>query len=212
MKLKLFCQLIFLVCAHSHIFWVKPRKSDFKPNIAILENVLNFCEANGKKFITVTSYSKKPDNNISRQKAILFALAKKRKVYTRFLLFHEAMMLINMQEIDTTIILTNYKNIVDDEVIEKYLKLTSQTKIRSAIWVMSRNEVLASRPHHPKLDFLLPSLSKLRMNMFFYVVYDYTMEDESIGVVWNQIITLQDDPKVIVNELVFDNEYRIIER
>ena len=48
--------------------------------------------------------------------------------------------------------------------------------------------------------------------MFFYIVHDYRMDNGTIGFVWNQIITISNNQQVIRNELVFDNDNRIIER
>ena len=212
MYFKPISQIIFLICVYSIICIVASKKSVMKRNVAILDNVLKFCEANGKKFITVTSYSKHVDMNILHQKHILFALAQKRKMYIRFLTFDEAMSLINVREIDNTIVLTNYKSILSDSgAADEYLKLISQTKIRSSMLVISTIED-TSLAEQFKLDFIFHALSDLQMNMFFYIVHDYVMENGAVGFLWNQVITLQNNEKVIVNELLFDIEYRIIER
>ena len=213
MYLKLLYPFTFLICVFSSVCIVTSSKSIMKRNVAILDNVLNFCESNGIFFITLTSYSKHVDKQVLRQKATLFSLAQKRKMYTRFLSFYQALSQINFQEIDKTIILTNYKSILsEDGNTNEYLKLISQTKIRSSILVISTTEDTSSQDKQFKLDSIFPALSKLQVNMFFYVVHDYIMENGNIGFVWNQIITLQNDRQVIVNELVFDSEQRIIER
>ena len=44
------------------------------------------------------------------------------------------------------------------------------------------------------------------------MVYNHQIEDGSEEYSWNQVITLQNNPKVILNQLEFDSDYRIQER
>ena len=215
MNLSFSVSFHFLICTYFLVWYGSASEHPaIKPKLAILNNVLMFCEANGKKFVTVTSYSERRDNStIIYPISTLFTLTKQRKLYTRYLRVEEARSHINMPKIDSTIILVNYQIIEnnDTSVINDIIRVISRTKIRSSILVISTN-VGAGRNIKIKIDAIISALSECQQNMFFYVVHDYVMKNGSIGFLWNQLITLQNNPKVISNSIVFDSEYKIVER
>ena len=207
MCLRNICVFLILLCSYS-------TSCKKERNNALLENLLNFCEANGKKFITVTSILNDKEMPTFRQISVLFSLTQKRKIFTRFLPFNEVISQANFKAIESTIILTNYKNIQDENnsvVLGQYMKLISKTKVRSSILVISNfSEGIGN--NEIKLGVINDALSMLRKNMFFYVLYDDMLNNGTFRFVWNQVITLQNDPKVVFNELLFDSESRVLER
>ena len=83
-----------------------------QPKFKILNNVLTFCEANGKKFLTVTSYSNGRSNRkLLHPASTIFSFIQKRKLYARHLQPEEALLQTDMRQIDSTIILVDYKTI-----------------------------------------------------------------------------------------------------
>ena len=189
-----------------------------KSNANFIDDILRFCESNGKKYSSVTSFTHNLDRKTIRQRELLFSLAQRRKMYTRFLSsFSNAKDLIardfarrrSVDRIDSTIIFTSNEEIVDKKIAEEYLKLISQTKIRSSILVIGGD---VSNPKPFNIDILTSILTQLQENIFFYVVYANKMKNGTIGMIWNQVIMLQNNPKVIVNKLAFDESYRIVER
>ena len=205
-------QFVFLLFIFSNLFLETTSKSFSKSNADILENVIRFCDANGKRFITVTSYSNSVDKTTRNKKYILLSLTQKKTIYSRFLpSLSAASSLTEMRGIDNTIILSNYNEIAETRVAEEYINLIHRTKIKSSILVISSAEII-SRPEQFKMNSLFAALSKFQKNVFFYVVYDYRMNNGTRGVVWNQIIALQNNEQVVTNELTFDTEYKIKER
>ena len=187
---------------------------EIKPNFKILNNVLNVCDANGKKFLTVTSFSNGGSHRkILHPASTFFSFIQKRKLYARYLEPDEALLQTDVRQIDNTIILVDYKSIHNNEtsVLTDFITLISKTKIRSSILAIS-TIVDASPNTKIKLDPIISTLSKLQQNMFFYIVHDFRFPNGTIGFMWNQVITLQSNPKVILNSMLFDSRNRIVER
>jgi hypothetical protein len=187
---------------------------EIKPHFKILKNVLTVCEANGKRFLTLTSYSNGGSNRkILHSASTIFSFIQKRKLFARYLQPEQALLQIDVRQIDSTIILVDYKSIQSNKtsILSDIITLISKTKIRSSILAIS-TIVDASPNTEIKLDPIISTLSKLQQNMFFYIVHDYVFQNGTIGFMWNQVITLQNNPKVILNPILFDSRNRIVER
>ena len=211
----MFCNLLFLV-----IFLLCPAYSHNnleKSKLCILDEVLRFCEGNGKKYITITSIHS--SKQTMHQAQILLSLSQQRKMYAKVTSWHEVVTQMNTdsvngQMMDMTIILTSCKEVMDRERVMQLVETISETKIRSCILaVIPANYTIhqdgSSSYRETKFDVLYSVLSEWQRNAFFYVTFESKIKDRRI---WNQIITLRGDAQVIVNEMEFEHDYRVIER
>ena len=190
--------------SHSH--------NEVPPRFSILANVLKFCEANGKKYISITSLDDEKNITSLRQYFIMLSLSQNTKIYSKTMPIHEAIEKANIREIENKIILVNYGSIHnnDNKVVENIIQLISKSKIRSCVLVISTMDN-KSLDDNIDLQPFIDALSNLQQNLFFYLVHDHQEKDGGQEFYWSQVITLQNNPKVIFNQLAFDSEYRIKE-
>ena len=190
--------------SHTHGLDVGHRK--LPSRLLILDNVIEFCEANGKKYLSMMSI------NDDRYTSTLMSLTHGRKMYFTTLKINEALEKANIREIEDKIILVNYQNMKRNQsLVQDIVGLISKSKIRSCVLVISTFEKTAANDSI-NLEPMIAALSILQQNIFFYMVYNHQIEDGSEEYLWNQVITLQNNPKVILNQLEFDSNYRIQER
>ena len=209
----LFCLIIR--CCKCHIsdsHGLNGQHSTMPSRFDILSNVLNFCEANGKKYISITSISIVKNNMSLREHFIMLSLSQRRKMYLKYVPFDKAVEEVNIREIESKIILVSYETIQSNQtIVEDVIHLISHSKIRSSILVITKLGDRAGADE-VSLEPIVLALSNLQQNLFFYIVYDHLMKNGSKEFAWTQVITLQNNPKVILNNLLFDSESRIKER
>ena len=199
----------FLPCcnghiSHTHGLNVGHRK--LPSRLLILDNVIEFCEANGKKYLSMVSI------NDDRYTSTLMSLTHGRKMYFKTLKINEAIEKANIREMEDKIILVNYRNMKRNQsLVQDIVRLISKSKIRSCVLVISTFEKTVVNDSI-NLEPITAALSVLQQNIFFYMVYNHQIDDGSEEYLWNQVITLQNNPKVILNQLEFDSDYRIQER
>ena len=192
--------------SHSH--------NEVPPRFSILANVLKFCEANGKKYISITSLDDEKNITSLRKYFIMLSLSQRAKIYFKIVPIHEAIEKANIREIENKVILVNHRSIHNNnsKVVENIIQLISKSKIRSCVLVISTMDNDGNNENDDlDLQPFIDALSNLQQNLFFYIVHDHVEKDGSQEFVWSQVITLQNNPKVIFNQLAFDSEYRIRE-
>ena len=176
---------------------------------ALLGNVIKFCEANGKKFLMFTTSSQYEYKNMVHQVYEIFSSTQKRNMFSRYWNIDDDHPNFEYKPMDSIIILASNKDIQsNNETLNSYIELISETKIRSSILVISKNTKLEKI----NLDPIVKTLSTIKKNTFFYIVNHHLMENGTEILLWHQVISLQNEPHIILNQLEFDSMFRIIER
>ena len=176
---------------------------------ALLKNVIKFCEANGKKFLMFTTSSQYEYSNMVHQIYKIFSSTQNRNMFSRYWNIDDDDPNFEYKSMDSIIILASNKDIQSyNETMNSYIELISETKIRSSILVISKN----TRFEKIDLDPILSTLSTINKNTFFYIVHHHLMENGTEILLWHQVISLQNEPHIILNQLEFDSRFRIIER
>ena len=176
---------------------------------ALLKNVIKFCEANGKKFLMFTTSSQYEYSNMVHQIYKIFSSTQNRNMFSRYWNIDDDDPNFEYKSMDSIIILASNKDIQSyNETMNSYIELISETKIRSSILVISKN----TRFEKIDLDPVLSTLSTINKNTFFYIVHHHLMENGTEILLWHQVISLQNEPHIILNQLEFDSRFRIIER
>ena len=139
----------------------------------------------------------------------IFSSTQNRKMFSRYWNIEDEDLNVEYQPMDSIIILASNKDIQSyNETMNSYIELISETKIRSSILVISKN----TKFEKIDLDPILSTLSTINKNTFFYIVHHHLMENGTEILLWHQVISLQNEPHIILNQLEFDSRFRIIER
>ena len=175
----------------------------------LLSNVIKFCEANGKKFLMFTTSSQYEYSNMAHQVYNIFSSTQNRNMFSRYWNIKDENPNFEYKPMDSIIILASNKDIQsNNETINSYIELISETKIRSSILVISKN----TKFEKINLDPIVTILSTIKKNTFFYIVHHHVMENGTEIILWHQVISLQNEPHIILNQLEFDSMFRIIQR
>ena len=139
----------------------------------------------------------------------IFSSTQNRNMFSRYWNIEDENPNSEYKPMDSIIILASNKDIQsNNETINSYVELISETKIRSSILVISKN----TKFEKINLDPIVTTLSTIKKNTFFYIVHHHVMENGTETILWHQVISLQNEPHIILNQLEFDSMFRIIQR
>ena len=139
----------------------------------------------------------------------IFSSTQNRNMFSRYWNIDDDHPNFEYNPMDSIIILASNKDIQsNNETLNSYIELISETKIRSSILVISKNTKLEKI----NLDPIVTTLSTIKKNTFFYIVNHHLMENGTEILLWHQVISLQNEPQIILNLMEFDSMFRIIER
>ena len=207
----MFSNITFLFLVSFYVQWrtctaIQYHKQD---KLTLLSNVIKFCEANGKKFLVFTTSSQYNDRNMVHQVYSVFSSTQNRNMFSRYWNIEDENLNFEYKPMDSIIILASNKDIQsNNETTNSYIELIAETKIRSSILVISKN----TKFEKINLDPIVSTLSTIKRNTFFYIVHHHVMGNGTEIILWHQVISLQNEPHIILNQLEFDSMFRIIER
>ena len=169
--------------------------------VELSTSLLNFCVSNGMKFL---SFYLREEENKNELRFLEFTM-RHSKIENNIL---RSKRLRETDVNDDTF--TKYKrdnwifvSLSDIKSIQKNLSLISKTKITKSIIVLLDPIDLEI------IDKIKLFLRKLSRNTYFYLLYiDYDTNHE---LVWKRIISVQNNEKVLVQQLLLDNDGKMIE-
>ena len=198
MAIKLICS-IFIIAA---ITILNPTSVIANNNTAITSaDVLQFCQNNGFKYLTFITTNRKIKES---QRTLLLGLYRDSQSMQTFRSrliktdeYNEKQHMLNpyhQHEKDKLVLISSSNS----EEWMHYIRMISKTKIRSSLLVITDPLIQSVK------EEMISFLSQSSENTYFYLLYVNHYTD--VNLTWERIITIRHAPKVVINEVEF-NEY-----
>ena len=186
-------------------------ESQNEHNKMLADDVILFCKTNGRKNLAFISVGAKDGYNITKneQKTLTDFIPQAIKSnynnsYSRyFSSLSDAKQQVKITPTtDTLIFILPLPALSDKLLLSGTFSYISQVKIQSSIVVISEfNENI----QNVEEEIIEPTLNDLKLSLFFYLV---NIDKKPV---WKEIITLQNEPKVVINNLTLGNNLIIKE-
>ena len=185
-------------------------------NEFLVSDVILFCKSNGRKMLTFISIGDKDGYNITIDEKRISTYvvpqilnSQYNSSYSRFFSsFLEAKQEIKVRlASDTFVFLLPLPALSDNTLSTDIFEFISQNKVKSCI-------VMVLEQNYPfqdvENDIVSPILRNLKLSLFFYLVRSGT-QNISAKSVWKQVITLKNNPQVVIDDIKFDTNLMIKE-